>query len=243
VNAVAIAARGVARFPKEAGLYALYTQFVREEADTVLQRGLAQFPNSAELLALNAKELRSQGKVAESLESMKSAIAADSTLVGEGQLMIAQAQIDLGRPDSALVALRAAVARGEDSTRVAQFAFARGNALYRAANGTKASADYALALRFLAFADSVRSSPQTRFLVGAAALGVAQRALTEATLDKVRANSCSLARLGAEMIPLARTEIEAGQEVMPDAARQSLDYLTQIEPYAGKQLTAYCDGA
>lgn len=243
VSAVAIAARGVTRFPQEPGLYALYTQFVREEADTVLPRGLAAFPNSAELLALNAKELRSQGKVAESLEFMKSAMAADSSLAGEGQLMIAQAQIDLGRPDSGLVALRAAVARGEDSTRVAQFAFARGNALYRAANGTKTSADYALALRFLAFADSVRPSPQTRFLVGAAALGVAQRALTEAPLDKIKANSCSLARLGAEMIPIARSGIEAGQEVMPDAARQSLDYLTQIEPYAGKQLTAYCGGA
>jgi tetratricopeptide (TPR) repeat protein len=239
VAAVQVAARGVTAFPKEASLYALYTQFVREEADTVLPRGLALFPKSAELLALNAKQLRTQGKVAESLESMKSAMAADSTL-DEGQLMIAQAEIDLGRPDSALAALRVALAHGEDSTRVAQFAFARGNALYRAANGTKTSTDFALALRFLSFADSVRVTPQSRFLVGAAALGVAQRALTEAPSDKDRIHSCQLAQLGSQMIPVARSGIEAGQEVMPDAAKQSLDYLTQIEPYAGKQVAAFC---
>ena len=242
VAAVQVAARGVTAFPKEASLYALYTQYVREEADTVLPRGLALFPKSAELLALNAKQLRTQGKVAESLESMKSAMAVDSTL-NEGQLMIAQAEIDLGRPDSALAALRVALARGEDSARVAQFAFARGNALYRAANGTKTSNDFALALRFLAFADSVRVTPQSRFLVGAAALGVAQRALTEAPSDKDKVHSCQLAQLGSEMIPLARSGIVAGQEVMPDAAKQSLDYLAQIEPYAGKQVAAFCTGA
>lgn len=239
VAAVQIAARGVTGFPKDASLYALYTQYVREEADSVLPRGLALFPKSAELLALNAKELRTQGKVAESLESMKSAMAVDSTL-NEGQLMIAQAEMELGRPDSALAALRVALSRGEDSARVAQFAFARGNALYRAANGTKSSSDFALALRFLAFADSVKVTPQSRFLVGAAALGVAQRALTEAPGDKDRAHSCQLAQLGSQMIPLARSGIEAGQEVMPDAAKQSLDYLTQIEPYAGKQVALFC---
>jgi len=239
VAAVRAAALGVTSFPNDASLYALYTQYVREEADTVLPRGLALFPKSAELLALNARELRTQGKVAESLESMKSAMAVDSTLNG-GQLMIAQAEMELGRPDSALAALRLALTRGEDSSRVAQFAFARGNALYRAANGTRASADFALALRFLAFADSLRVTPQTRFLVGAAALGVAQRALTEAPTDKDKAHSCELAQLGSQMIPLARSGIEAGQEVMPDAAKQSLDYLTQIEPYAGKQVALFC---
>jgi tetratricopeptide (TPR) repeat protein len=239
IAAVRAAARGVTAFPKDASLYALYTQYVREEADTVLPRGLALFPKSAELLALNAKELRTQGKVAESLESMKSAMAVDSTF-NEGQLMIAQAEMELGRPDSALAALRVALARGEDSSRVAQFAFARGNALYRAANGTKTSSDFGLALRFLAFADSVRVTPQSRFLVGAAALGVAQRALTEAPTDKNKVHSCELAQLGSQMIPLARSGIEAGQAVMPDAAKQSLDYLTQIEPYAGKQVALFC---
>jgi hypothetical protein len=42
------------------------------------------------------------------------------------------------------------------------------------------------------------------------------------------------------MIPAARTGLSAGQETYGDAAKQLLDYLAQIEPYAAPQLTAYC---
>lgn len=243
-KSVETVAHGVSLFPKEPKLYALYTQFVREEADSALPRGLALFPKDPGLLALQARELRARGRAAESADAMKAALAADSTLPG-GHLMLAQAELELGRPDSALVSLRHALGAGEDSTRVAQFAFARGNALYRAAGGTKSSADFALALRFLTFADSVRPSAQSRFLVGAAALGLAQAALTEATspaLATDRPRSCALARLGADMLPIARAGIEAGADVMPDAVKQSLDYLGQLEPYAGKELGAYCQG-
>lgn len=244
-RALETVSRGVSRFPHESKLYALYAQFVREEADSVIPRGLALFPNNAALMALNAKELRARGKAAESADAMRLALAADSTLPG-GQLMLAQSLIDVGRPDSALAAARRALATGEDSTRVAQFAFARGNTLYRAAGGTKSSSDFALAYRFLAFADTLRPSAQTRFLTGAAALGLAQTALTEATAPALaadRTQSCSLARLGSGMIPVARAGIEAGTEVMPDAVKQSLDYLTQLEPYAGKEIAAYCPPA
>src|SRR5207237_49928 len=121
---------------------------------TVIPRGLALFPQSAELAALHAKELRSRGKLAESLDATKRAVELDSTMA-QGRLTVAQLEIELGRPDSALVSLRRALAGGEDSSLVAQFALAKGNAFYRAANGTKSSADFGLALRFLSFADSV----------------------------------------------------------------------------------------
>jgi tetratricopeptide (TPR) repeat protein len=231
--------RGVDRFPDDAALYALYTQFVRAEADTVIPRGLALFPRSAELLALHAQELRLRGKLAESLEASRMAVSIDSTIKG-ADLMVAQAEVELGRPDSALVSLRRALARGEDSAIVAQFALAKGNALSRAANGTKSRDDFRVAMRFLAFADSVKPSVQARFLFGAAAFSVTQSALTDAPglTDKVQ--QCELARLGAEMLPLAVTSIEAGQDVAPDAARQYLDYLGKLQPYLEKQLELFC---
>jgi hypothetical protein len=237
-NAVETLARGVRLFPKDARIYALYTQYVKAEADTVLPRGLAMFPRSAELLALNAKELRLRGKIAESLDATKLAVSLDSSM-NQGQLMVAQLEIDLGRPDSALIALHRAVAT-EDSTLVAQFALAKGNALYRAANGTKASADFGAALRMLAFADSVRSSEQSRFLTGAAALGVAQAALTEAAKTGDKPESCRLARVGSDALPLARTGLQAGEASFGDAAKQSLAYLDQLEPFAQQQLKAVC---
>jgi tetratricopeptide (TPR) repeat protein len=231
--------RGVALFPGDARLYALYTQFVRAEADTVIPRGLNLFPKSAELLALNAQLLRSRGKVAESLEASRMAVALDSTIT-QGELMIAQAEMELGRPDSALASLRRALSRGEDSAVVAQFALSKGNAISRAANGTKSRDDFRLAMRFLAFADSVRPSVQAKFLMGAAAFSVTQSALSDAPAATDKMQSCVLARLGAETLPLAVTSIGAGQEVAPEAAKQYLDYLGKLQPYLDKQLEVFC---
>jgi tetratricopeptide (TPR) repeat protein len=238
-KAVEIASRGVDRFPEDARLYALYTQFVRAESDTVIPRGLALFPRSAELLALNAQLLRARGKVAESLEASRMAVSIDSTLK-QADMMIAQAEIDLGRPDSALISLRRALARGEDSAVVAQFALSKGNALSRTATGTKSRDDFQLAMRFLAYADSIRPSVQARFLFGAAAFSVAQSALTDAPATADKLQGCGLARLGAEMLPVAVSSIEAGQEVAPEAARQYLEYLGKLRPYADKQIEVFC---
>jgi tetratricopeptide (TPR) repeat protein len=238
-KAIETLAHGVATFPKDVRLYSLYTQYLRAEADTVIPRGLALFPQSAELAALHAKELRARGKLAESLDATKRAVELDSTM-SQGRLTVAQLEIELGRPDSALVALRRAVAGGEDSTLVSQFALAKGNAFYRAANGTKLTADFGLALRFLAFADSVRSTQQSKFLIGAAAFGIAQSALTEATKLKDKTESCRLARLGAEMMPVARSGLRAGEEMFAEAAKQSLEYLDQLDPYVEQELAAYC---
>ena len=170
-KAIETLAHGVSAFPKDVRLYSLYTQYLRAEADSVLPRGLTLFPQSADLLALNAKELRSKGKLAESLDATKKAVELDSSMA-QGRLTVAQLEIELGRPDSALVALHRAVSSGEDSSLVAQFALSKGNTFYRAANGTKISADFGLALRFLSFADSIRSTIQSKFLVGATEVNV-----------------------------------------------------------------------
>lgn len=243
LKALEITARGVDRFPDDMRLYALYTQYVKQEADTVLPRGLALFPKSGELLALHARELRARGQVAEAAVAIRDAVSADSTLP-DGPLMVAQAEFDVGRPDSALAALRRALATGTDSARVAQFALARGNALYRAAQGTKRSGDFALGLQFIALADSVRSTPQARLLLGMTALGSAQAAFTEAVAekDRDRAKACELARIGAGMLPVARTSLESGRAVAEEAATQGLAYVDQLEPYSQTALKGLCDG-
>jgi tetratricopeptide (TPR) repeat protein len=238
-KAIETLAHGVATFPKDMRLYSLYTQYLRAEADTVIPRGLALFPQSAELAAINGKDLRAKGKLAESLDATKRAVELDSTMA-QGRLTVAQLEIELGRPDSALVALHRAVAGGEDSALVAQFALSKGNAFFRAANGTKLSTDFGLAFRFLSFADSIRSTQQSKFLIGATAFGIAQSALTEATKLKDKAESCRLARLGAEMMPVARSGLKAGEEMYAEAAKQSLEYLDQLDPYVEQELTVYC---
>lgn len=238
-KAVETVSRGVTTFPKDARLYALYTQFIKEEADTVIPRGLALHPQSAELLALNARELRSRGRVEEALDASKRAVELDSTLA-QGRMLVAQTEIELGRPDSALVTLKRAVAAGEDTSTVAGFALSKGNTFFRAANATKVRGDFQLAMSYLALADSLKPTPQTKFLLGASALSVAQMALTDAPANKVKAESCSLAQLGADTLPIARASLEAGVEVSPEATKEYLDYLDVISPYAEKQIAAFC---
>jgi hypothetical protein len=132
-----------------------------------------------------------------------------------------------------------ALARGEDSALVAQFALAKGNALLRAAGQSKARGDYARALRYFELADSARSSPQSKFLRGTAALQVASAALREAPQEKDRALGCALAREGAATVSVARAGLTAGQELAPDAAKQYLDYVAQLEPFA-QRLVSGC---
>ncbi len=238
-NAVETAARGVHDFPRDAQLYSLYTEYIKAEADTVLPRGLALFPNNTALLRLNAKELHEHGKIAESLDATRQALAADSTLA-QGQFTIAQLEFELGHVDSAFVALHRAVAGGEDSTRIAQFALAKGNAMYRAATATKSSADFTQSLHFIAFADTVRSNEQSKFLIGAAAFGVVQASLTEAAAQKDKTEGCRLVHVASDMIPVARAGLQSGLESYAEAAKQSLDYLGQLDPYVGQGLTSLC---
>lgn len=237
-KSVETVAKGVVAFPKDPKLYAFYTQFIKDEADTVIGRGLAMFPENAALLALNARDLRTKGRIEESLESSKRAVALDSTM--PGRLMIAQAEMELGRPDSALVTAHRAVAAGEDLNGVAAFVLSKGNTLLRGANATKARADFLLAMRFLAYADSLKPTPQTKFLLGASALSVAQSALQEAPNLKVKEEACILAQLGSQTLPIARMGLEGGVDVSPEATRQYLEYLDVIAPFAEKQIAAFC---
>lgn len=238
VRAVAVAAEGVTKFPRDARLYLLYSELIQADGRVTVQRGLERFPDVAELHMLQAQELRRAGKTNEAVEPLRRAMQLDPKL-GQGYLVMAQAQLDVGNLDSTYVYTRRALEAGDDRATVAQFALARGNAIYRAANGTKQRSDYQLALRFIWLADSVAGTPESHFLTGAAALAIAQSAATEAPASK----DCSLSRLAAEMLPLAREKLTAGAQVAPDAVRQYLEYLDQLEPVVTQQIQTLCNGA
>jgi tetratricopeptide (TPR) repeat protein len=237
VRAIALAADGVTRFPKDPLLYLLYADLVQGDAKPSVDRGIERFPEVAEFHLMQAQELRKAGKSAEALQPFQRAMALDPTL-GQGYLALAQTQVDVGQPDSAYVSVMKALQAGEPKGTVAQFALARGNALYKAANGTKVRTDYQLALRFLNLADSVSSSPESRFLVGATALAIGQSAATDAPTTK----ECATSKLAQEMLPLAREKITAGAQVAVDAARQYLAYLDQLEPVVAQQVATLCVG-
>jgi hypothetical protein len=159
--------------------------------------------------------------------------------MSRGSVQLAQAYFDVGRPDSALVALQVGLRSAADSSLAAQFALARGNALYRSANATKKRPDFEIALRFLKVSDQLAPSPNAGFLIGSAAFSVAQLASTEAAPAK----SCPLATMADEHLVLAETRLAKNGAVAPDAAKQFLDFAGQLRPYIAQELKAFCTGA
>jgi len=235
VRAVEVAARGLQAFPKDARLLSLYVQLVRGEAVDGLTRGLAAFPQNAEFKVMQAQDLKTRGKAEESVDAMREALALDST-IEHGHVQLARAQAELGQNDSAFATLKRGLAAGEDSALVAQFALARGNLLYQAANRTRMRPDYMLAMRFLSLADTVQQSPRAKLLMGAAALSVAQSAATDAPKTK----DCELSRLASDMLAIAQPNLAAGVEVAAEAVKQYQDYLAQLQPISAKQVEVFC---
>jgi hypothetical protein len=235
VRAVEVAARGLQAFPKDPRIFSMYVQLVRGEAVDGLTRGLAAFPQNAEFKVMQSQDLKVRGKAEESVDAMRAALALDST-IEHGQIQLARAQADLGQNDSAYASLKRALAGGEDSSLVAQFALARGNQLLRAASQTKMREDYLVAMRFASLADSVRDTPNAKFLMGITATNVALSAATDAPKTK----DCELSRLGFDMIAIAQPNLAAGADIAAQAVKQYQDYLTQLQPVSAKQVEVFC---
>jgi tetratricopeptide (TPR) repeat protein len=237
-RALAVAADAVARFPQSAPLYVMYLQLLQAEADSALPRGLAAFPDNAELHVFAAQTFKGSGNAAAALAETKRALAVNPRLP-HGYLQLAQLEVDAGEPDSAFAAMEQASRMGEDSTTVAQFALARGNALFKAAGTTQKREDFQRAMKFLALAVRITPSPEAKFLVGASALSIGQSAATEAAPAK----SCELSKLADSSLTEAEINLVAGGSAAPDAAKQYLDYVTKLRPYVADELKTFCSGA
>jgi tetratricopeptide (TPR) repeat protein len=200
-----------------------------------LPRGLAAFPDNPELHAVAAQNLKASGNTAAALDETRRALTANPRLP-HGFLQLAQLAIDVGQLDTAYSAIEQASKFGEDSTTVAQFALARGNAMYKAANGTKKREDYQRAMKFLALAARLGPTPEAKFLLGATALSVSQSASTDAPATK----SCELSRLADAALSEAEINLVGGGSVAPDAAKQYLDFAARLRPYVADQVKTFC---
>ncbi|MGH7669153.1 MAG: hypothetical protein ACRENQ_06625, partial [Gemmatimonadaceae bacterium] len=200
-----------------------------------LARGLARFPDAADLHVIASQTLKERGAVAQAAGEIRIALAANPRLP-HGWLQLADDEMALQHPDSALAALDAALANGESKGTVAQFALARGNAIYASANGTKRRADFEQARRFLQLANRLAPTPEAAFLLGASALSVSQAAATEAP----SAGSCNLIQLADSTLAEAESNLATGRSVAPDAAQQFLNYASTLRPYLVAQRKALC---
>lgn len=237
-HALSIAALGVSKFKADAPIHILYLQLLKAETDSALPRTLTEFPENAEIHAFAAQALKGTGNAAAALEETKRALAANPRLP-HGYLQLAQLELDAGQSDSAYAAIELAAKFGEDRKAVAQFALARGNALYKTATASQKRGDFQRAIKFLSLAEATVPSTEGKFLLGASALSLGQSAATDAPQSK----NCELSKLADSSLTEAEIHLIGGGAAAPDVAKTYLDYVAKLRPYVADQLKVYCASA
>ena len=162
-----------------------------------------------------------------------------------GYLRIAQAQIDLNQPDSAVATLKQAVAAGEDKATVGQFLLVLGNKAYKDITAQVITTPDSLAIRrdgfqkaivILAASDSISPSPAAKFVLGVSAFKVGDAAVRDNQVKK----TCDLAKLAESSFLMAQINIAAGGSIDPKTAGQLLGALQQYAPAVSGQVKKYC---
>jgi predicted Zn-dependent protease len=222
-------------FQRQAACYASDND--PQKASATAAQGVAKFKNNAALWSLYAQTLRMSGQLPQSLAAAQTAVKLDPK-TEHGYLRIAQAQIDLNQPDSAITTLKQAVAAGEDKATVGQFLLVLGNQAYK-----KASAEnppkresFQSAVTILAASDSIAPSPAAKFVLGVSAFKVGDSAVRE----NQTAKTCDLAKLAESSFLTAQINIAAGGTIDPKTAQQLLSALEQYRPAVEGQVKKFC---
>ena len=218
------------------------------EAAQMAQEGIRKFPTNTGLQSVYAQTLKGSGNLPAARDALRSAVASNPKLE-HAYLQIAQIQLDLNQPDSAIASLKQSVATGNDSASfVAQYALGTGNTSYKTANAMKVDtpessaakrAAFQKALMFLTLSDSLAPSTTAKFLIGVSSFSVGQLAATDAP----KAKSCDLATLAQTAFNKAQVNLVAGGATAPDAAKQYLGYLQQFVPVVERQVKTFCKGS
>ena len=229
-------------FLRQAACYASANDPQKASATAAL--GVAKFKNNAALWSLYAQTLRLAGQLPQSLAAAQTAVKLDPK-TEHGYLRIAQAQIDLNQPDSAVATLKQAVAAGEDKATVGQFLLVLGNKAYKDITAQVITTADSLAIRrdgfqkailILAASDSISPSPAAKFVLGVSAFKVGDAAVRDNQVKK----TCDLAKLAESSFLMAQINIAAGGSIDPKTAGQLLGALQQYAPAVSGQVKKYC---
>jgi len=215
-----------------------------QKAAATAALGVAKFKNNAALWSLYAQTLRLAGQLPQSLAAAQTAVKLDPK-TEHGYLRIAQAQIDLNQPDSAIATLKQSVASGEDKATVGQFLLVLGNKAYKDASAAVISTSDSLKIRrdsfqkaavILAASDSIAPSPAAKFVLGVSAFKVGDAAVRDNQAQK----QCDLAKLSESSFLTAQINIAAGGSIDPKTAQQLLSALEQYRPAVSGQMKKFC---
>jgi tetratricopeptide (TPR) repeat protein len=208
-----------------------------QKASEAAARAAAKFPNNAGFLVAQAQLSRQVGQLPQALAAINKAITIDGK---NGAYYLQQAQIytEMQQPDSAVGALRNALANGADKALVGGMALSAGNQIFRKFNTSKDTTDLMKALPIVLWADSVRASPTSALLIGAINLSMGN-ALIQAAND---AKSCEMATRAGDMITEAQIALPkaAADEGNRATVAQLMTSVQTLSSFPDRQKAAFC---
>ncbi|HMG71461.1 MAG TPA: tetratricopeptide repeat protein [Gemmatimonadaceae bacterium] len=220
-------------FGRMAGAYTAMGQ--PQKAAETAARGIAKFPNDANLQLFNAQALYQAGQLQQAVDAAKKVIAANPKNP-QGYLLLATVQDSLNQYDDLATTLQNARSNGIDPTLLSPLALKQGNDAYKAGTVSKNRADFQRAIKFLQLSDTLQSSVDAKFLLGASAFSLGQSAVNDANEKK----SCELARMARDAFNLASINLPAGGQKFPTEAAQLLTAIPQFTPAVDDEVKRYC---
>ncbi len=233
LGAVAKSARSAKLHPNDPVIYLEYLQLVAGENGSAIRRGLEKFPDVPELHVLAATSARTVGNAASEIASLREAVRLDS-LMTRGYLRMAELWFSAHRLDSALATLARTPRSGDGADLLRAYAIGRGMQVLRSATDTTADT-WHTTISLFALADSVDSRTDTRSLIAATTLQLAQRELVTAS----KTHQCADTKNASKALSWADAAISRG--VGDDASASELrDAYSKLSVAAESFSKSYC---
>lgn len=145
--------------------------------------GLAKFPRDATLWAMLAQTLRRGGRTAEAITAMRRALSIDPA-TENGWAFLVVTQLEAGQLDSALASARQAVAAHADAAKIGGILEVSLGQAAKRAGDVKTRGAWLDAVRLSAAVDSIASTANTQFFLGFAAFNVGLDALQQVNTSR-----------------------------------------------------------
>ncbi|HMG12143.1 MAG TPA: tetratricopeptide repeat protein [Gemmatimonadaceae bacterium] len=220
-------------FGRMAGAYTAMGQ--PQKAADIAARGISKFPNDPNLQLFNAQSRYQAGQLPQAVDAAKKVIAANPKNP-QGYILLATIQDSLNLYDDLAATLQNAKTNGVDPALLAPLALKQGNDAYKVGVVSKDRADFQRAIKFLQLSDTLQSSVDAKFLLGASAFSLGQSAVNDANEKK----SCELARMARDAFNLASMNLPAGGQKFPTEAAQLLKAIPQFTPAVDDEVKRYC---
>ncbi len=223
-------------FIKTASAYQADSQF--QKASETAARGLQKFAAHPTLTYLQIASLKQAGQNQQALEALNKALEAKIPVENGGFLRLALLK-DLNRNDEVFPAARELITAGDTSTTLRQMVIAIGDEKRKSAQKNNSADEFAEAVKIIMYADTVSKGPlkvQAQFLLGATYVFYGQNKLLKAQETK----DCALAKQAKDLFVEAQIMLPKGGASAPDAMRQLMGAVMQLDPGADALIKQLC---